>query len=127
MKKVRRFITGTFHSNKMNSDMNYRSSWELRYMEWLEENEDVIAYEYESMVIPYISNIRTSRVRKYFPDFYVIYADGRSFIVEIKPTRFLSRQTIKKKIAAGHDYALDHGHEYVVLTETDLKQLGILL
>ena len=42
-----KYITGEFQSNKCNSYVPYRSSYELAYLEQLEKDENVINFQYE--------------------------------------------------------------------------------
>jgi TnsA endonuclease N terminal len=74
----------------------YRSSWELKFMSYLDQHPDVIYWQSEELVIPYRSPI-DGRIHRYFPDFLVKKRekDGsvKTAIIEIKP----KQQTVPPK------------------------------
>jgi hypothetical protein len=120
-----------------------RSSWEVRVMNWLDRNPDVIQWGSEELIIPYISPV-DGRPHRYFPDFLVKVKtkDGKmkTMVVEIKPEREtkepkqrerITKQYINEVMTYGvnqakwkyaEEYCLDRGWEFKVLTE---KHLGI--
>lgn len=106
--------------------MNYRSGWELQFAQWLDASPQVKSFRYEPYVIEYISNQRTLRHRKYWPDFEVTYVDGRVELIEIKPKRKLTQITNIKKFAAAHAFCQTRNLSFKVVTEIDLKTLGLL-
>jgi hypothetical protein len=61
-----------------------RSSWERTFCQWLDNNEGVVAWASESIVIPYFDPVKGKK-RRYYPDFYLKTKNGDDFIVEIKP------------------------------------------
>jgi|TARA_R110000744_G_scaffold377858_1_gene493290 hypothetical protein len=68
----------------------YRSSYELKFMNWCDRNESIIGWASEELAIPYRSPM-DNRVHRYFPDFYieVKQSDGiQKFLIEVKPDRF---------------------------------------
>lgn len=107
-------------------ECKYRSGWEQKYMVHLDENPDVVTWSYEKLVIEYVSNQKTKRVRKYYPDFQVEYKDGKKVVVEIKPSRKLRQATVVKKIRAAMAWCTEHDVIYKVLTEIELKDIGLL-
>lgn len=86
------FLQGTYHPHNkakcLNKTCSYRSSYELRLMEWLDRSANVIRWSSEKIEIPYISPI-DGKQHRYYPDAYVELkqADGTigKFIIEIKP------------------------------------------
>lgn len=62
----------------------YRSSWELKMFIWCDNNNDIVRWNSEEVVIPYV-NPFDGRVHRYFTDVYVQYKDKGSFVYEIKP------------------------------------------
>jgi len=114
------------NSVKCQLPINYRSGWELAYAKWLDTNLDVVSYRYEPYPIEYISNYRTGKRRRYFPDFEVRMSDGSLLLVEIKPKKKLTLLTNIKKFAAASAMCVLNGITFQVLTEVDLKALGLL-
>ena len=95
-------------------------------MQYLDNNPDVVSWSYEKTVIEYISNIRTKKTRKYYPDFFVKYKNEKVEIIEVKPKRKLQQAIIKKKTSAAEQWCMTNGATYRILTEIELKELGLL-
>ena len=125
-KRKGHYITGSYTSTRSGQVCKYRSGWELKYMEHLDLNADVVAWSYESFTIEYLSNRKTGRMRKYIPDFKVEYVDGHTEVVEIKPSKRLTRPTVVKKLAAAQVWCGVNGVALKIITEVDLKGLGLL-
>ena len=73
----------------------YRSSWELRFFKWCDNNPNVIEWTSESVVIPYTSPI-DNKTHRYFVDNTVKIKEGDKlvkYLIEIKP----KKQTVKPK------------------------------
>ena len=66
----------------------YRSSWELSFCRFLDNNTNVLEWSSEEIAIPYIKPT-DGRIHRYFPDFWVKYKNKRGQIVqeviEVKP------------------------------------------
>lgn len=62
----------------------YRSRWELKLLNYLDQNPEVEKYASEEFFIPYYSPI-DNKYHRYFPDFWVRKANGESMIIEVKP------------------------------------------
>lgn len=66
----------------------HRSGWERQVMKYLDENEMVIEWSSEELIIPYFDPIE-NRKRRYFPDFWIKVKrpDGtfREYLWEVKP------------------------------------------
>jgi hypothetical protein len=95
-------------------------------MLWLDTNDNVKTYSYEALKIGYVSNQKSKKVRNYMPDFQVTMQDGKKLLVEIKPKRFLEKPINKKKFASAIEWCKENDHEFVVLTEIELRSLGVL-
>jgi len=95
-------------------------------MEYLDANVDVVSYEYEKLVIEYVSNVKTGRKRRYFPDFFIKYADGRTEVIEIKPLRRSMKPAVIKKSHAAIEWCLANNSRFVIVTEVELKKLGLI-
>ena len=95
-------------------------------MKHLDENPDVDDWSYEKIIIEYLSNIKTKKMRKYYPDFFVRYKDGREEIIEVKQKRKLGQATVKKKADAARQWCSDHGMTYKILTEIELRDMHII-
>jgi hypothetical protein len=121
--------------------ITYRSSWELKVFQKLDNSPSVLEWASESITIPY-NDKASGRLRRYFPDIWVKIKsiDGKikTMIVEIKPKReaqppergtktekrFLREcltyaKNISKWEAAGR-YCKQRGWEFRLLTEEEL-------
>lgn len=87
-------------------------------MEYLEKQESVISYTCESLKIPYTYR---KRKRHYIPDFLV-----GNVVIEIKPTRFMLKKINLAKFEAARAYCKENNLEFKILTEVDLRELGIV-
>jgi hypothetical protein len=105
-RKTSGYITGTHNSPKSPQPIKYRSSWEYYVCRFLDEDEDVLLYEYENFKIPYLANLRTKKTRNYIPDFTVIYKNGTRKIIEVKRKSALSNNLVQKKAAAAAQWCL---------------------
>lgn len=73
----------------------YRSSWELQYMMWLENNNNVVSWGSESTSITYYDN--DGKSRNYYPDFTQVMRDGTTYIIEVKPKKDIPRNAMDLK------------------------------
>lgn len=72
------------------SNIVYRSSWELKFMRYLDAHKDVLEWSSEEFSIPYRSPV-DGKVHRYFPDFKIkkknIDGTVEVAVVEIKPAK----------------------------------------
>lgn len=119
----------------------YRSGWEKRVMQWLDENINVLTWSSEEIVVPYISPI-DGKIHRYFVDFYVEAigknAEIKTMLLEIKPAAQTTEPKKKQKKTkqyitevvtyginqakwyAAKRYAESRGWEFKVVTEAEL-------
>jgi hypothetical protein len=119
----------------------YRSSWECRVMNWFDQNDDIISWASEELIVPYKSPI-DNRFHRYFPDFIVKVKtrDGtmKTLMIEVKPKKQTMPPEPKKRITkqyvtevttygvnqakwkAANEYCLDRGWEFKIMTEEHL-------
>jgi hypothetical protein len=122
----------------------YKSSWEEEAFKVCDNNPNVIEWGYEIVDIPYAvpgkTNPNVKRIKKYFPDLYVVSKTSdnkiRKQMIEIKPdkqtkpgrsrnpkTRLYEEYvfTINQlKWAAAEEWCKARGIEFVVVTEKSL-------
>ena len=126
-KKARKghYQRGTYISPTA-GECKYRSGWEQKVMIYLDSNPDVESWTYEQTVIEYVSNLRTKKVRRYFPDFFVKWRDGHSELIEVKPRRRMEQLVVRKKAEAARRWCEERGMTYRILSEIELKDMGLL-
>lgn len=89
----------------------YRSSWELTFMNFCDNNKHIIQWASESITIPYRHPL-TGKQTMYVPDFFVLYEtkDGkqRGELVEIKPksqSMIMEKQNPQQRATVAINYA----------------------
>ena len=119
-----KYLTGNFFSKKNNRHVKYRSSYELKFFQLLEEDTNVVSYEVEGIKIPY-KDLDNS-YKNYIPDVMVVYNTGEIHICEIKPNAMLDNIIVKRKAQACKTFLnklfnnSNIEYKYRFVTETDL-------
>lgn len=119
----------------------YRSSWELKFMMYLDAHPDVYSWASEEISIPYVSP-KDRKVHRYYPDFIVKRKNATSgkietLMIEVKPKVQTMAPKVKKnnrtyikevmtygvntaKWKAAKDYCEDKKWQFLILTEQEL-------
>jgi hypothetical protein len=97
----------------------YRSSWELKFYRWCDENDDIEYWGTESIAIKYYDP-QKKKMRRYYPDVFLKFKDNRMFIIEIKPAAQNNNPTNIAKWEAARIYAEKVGATFLVMNEKDL-------
>ena len=115
----------------------YRSGWELKFMNYLDRQPEVISWSSEEVIIPYKSPI-DNKFHRYYPDFWVKTLKGES-LIEIKPKRQTlppkenpkhRRRYLKEvktwginsaKFAAAEQFCKSKGWEWRIITDDVFK------
>lgn len=126
------------------TNITYRSLWERQVFKWLDDQSMVTKWSSEEVIIPYICKT-DGKPHRYFVDIKMTLADGRTFLVEVKPkkettppkkptkksrryiTEVMTYAKNQAKWEAAEEYAKDRGWKFEVWTEDTLKALGIRL
>ena len=121
------------------NNITYRSSWELNFCKFLDNNPNVLKWASEEITIPYIKPT-TGRQHRYYPDFYMEYINKRGEVVkeliEIKPEKQTRSSTAKRnktrlyeditfainkaKWIAAEKWCRQRGVHFRILTENQL-------
>lgn len=121
----------------------WRSTWERKVMDWLDQSESVVYWSSEELAIKYYNPV-DNKIHRYFPDFIIKVKkkDGTvmTHVVEVKP-EYQTKQPVRKrqtqkfineyitytvnqsKWKAATEFCKDRGWEFRILTE---KNLGIV-
>ncbi len=124
------------------NDVVYRSSWELKFMNWCDKNDSVLEWGSEVVIIPYQSPA-DKRVHRYFVDFYLKIKDRngieQKYLIEIKPKRYTEKPEKPKRVTkqfihelytyeinqakwkAAREFCADRNLKFLVLTEKELN------
>jgi len=121
-------------------DPVYRSSWELKFFRFCDDNINVVEWASEAVIIPYISPI-DKKVHRYHTDGIIAIKEAngiKKYIVEIKPSaqtklpvKGKKRQSTmvyetvryaqnQAKWDAARKWCQKHGYEFLILTELEL-------
>ena len=125
------------------TEIVYRSSWELKLMNKLDTNPNVISWGSETIIIPYRSPL-DNKIHRYYVDFIVtkINKDGKkeTVLIEVKPKSQTQQPKKGKKITkkfiseskawvvnqakwkACEDFCKNRNWSFQIFTE---KELGI--
>jgi hypothetical protein len=111
----------------------YRSSYELKFIMWLENSDKVARWGSECFYIPYMFVDGTTH--RYWPDYFVEFVDGTKMVVEVKPYN-QTKKPINENCWAAKEYAKNmckwkatmefckkKGYEFKILTEKTINQL----
>jgi len=142
----RKYIQGIFRPRhperyKGSQPILYRSSWELKFYRWCDNNSNVISWGSESVVIPYQSPL-DGKIHCYFVDGVLRLKDKNNkihnYLVEIKPLKQTlppnpNRKKTKSLLREQYMYAVNiakwqaakvwcdkNNYKFKILTEKDL-------
>lgn len=145
---MKKYYSGKFRPKNISkyegdyTNICYRSLWERQTLKFLDENASVIKYSSEEIVIPYRC-ATDNKLHRYFVDLKVTFANGQTYLVEIKPKsqtiqpKKKSRTTKayvnevmtwaknESKWKAASEYCKDRGWIFSIWTEDHLRSMGI--
>lgn len=117
----------------------YRSSWEMTFMQFCDNNPAVLQWASEAIHVNY-RNPFTGKNTIYVPDFLVIYVDKNGQrhgeVIEVKPTKETSLKEAKSvrdkaavalnmyKWEAARKFCAAQGLSFRVVTEQDIYHQG---
>lgn len=111
----------------------YRSSYELKFILWLESNSKIKQWASECICIPYMFVDGTTH--RYYPDYFVEFVDGTKMVIEIKPYNqtkkpinencWAAKEYTKNKCkwVAAIEFCKKKGYAFKILTEKTINQL----
>lgn len=117
------------------SNPKFRSSWELMFMQFCDNNPAILEWDSEGLRIPYRNPI-TGKQTIYIPDFLIFYIDKKgkkhAELIEIKPKKEALHENAKSqwdkaalltnyaKWDAASKWAKRNGVFFRVITEDDM-------
>jgi hypothetical protein len=118
----------------------YRSSWELTFMKFCDNNPSIQQWASEPLQIPYRDPL-TGKPTVYVPDFLIVYLDKNSKkhveMIEIKPSNQMLREKVGKnpynqaqfvknqaKWAAAGNFCKNQNIVFRVINEKDIFHNG---
>jgi hypothetical protein len=120
------YKNGIFHSNKLNRNFYYRSSWEKFVLEYLDKHPNIEYFAVEPFSIKYFDPV-TKTNKNYIPDFLVEFDCGIREIWEVKPSTFVENdETVKAKIKALNVFISNNNiniHNGFLITENEIEMM----
>jgi len=117
MSRRRRTFTNSKHGwvkTQKGGKIYVRSSWEKQFAQILDEDNNVLNFQYEPIAIRY--NYKGGK-RNYYPDFLVRMRNGDMVLCEVKPKELIDYGKNKPKAAAGRRFCKKMGWTYKIITE----------
>jgi len=116
--------------------------WEKWCFMWCDENNSIVEWSSEEIVIPYYYDV-DKKYHRYFIDLKIKFAEGTVLLIEIKPEKQTkppvgkrkTKQYIKESLTyvknmnkwnAASEYAKDRGWKFEIWTERELENLNIM-
>lgn len=118
-----------YYSSCKNDPIIYRSGLELQFIQYCENNTNIIKWASEPMEIKYNCRL-DNKEHRYFPDYVIENAKGDRCIVEVKPydqtkkpnsqDSMWAKETWIKNIdkwTAAKEFAEKHDMKFIIVTE----------
>ena len=84
-----------------------RSSWERRFCNWCDINENIVEWGSEEFFIKYVSPV-DNRFHRYYPDFLIKVkestGDIKTYVIEVKPKKQTRPPKKRKKVTQSYLY-----------------------
>lgn len=119
--------------SQQNEPIIYRSSYEKKFIHWLESSDRVLHWGSECVCIPYTG--ADGQPHHYYPDYVVEFANGTKCLIEIKPHSQTVRpdprclhavEEFKKNVLkwlAAKEFCERNGMAFKIITEHTLNRL----
>lgn len=111
----------------------YRSSYERKFIVWLENSEQVKNWGSECIRIPYL--YIDGKMHSYYPDYFVEMVDGTKMVVEIKPSS-QTKRPVNENTWVGKEYRKNmckwkatmefcqaKGYKFKIITEKTINNI----
>lgn len=114
------YHNGLYFSKKNNTTIRYRSSYELKFFQMLEEDKNILNYLSEAFTVPYHDG--QENLRTYVPDILALTKTGTVIVYEVKPNDMVGDIDVQRKALACKRYIKQNfgKGEYKFITEKDL-------
>ena len=86
-----------------------RSTWERKFCNWCDINENILEWGSDEFWIPYRSPI-DNKTHRYFPDFIIKVKEStgevKTYVIEVKPKRQTNPPIKKKRVSKSYLYEI---------------------
>jgi hypothetical protein len=119
--------------SQQNEPIVYRSSYEKKFIQWLERSDKVLHWGSECICIPYTG--ADGKPHHYYPDYVVEFVNGNKCLIEIKPYALTLKpdprcewamEEYKKNVLkwlAADEFCKRNGLSFKVITEHTIGRL----
>lgn len=104
--------SGSVYLEKFNKTVEYESLQEKNILELIELSENIIDIKVQSIVIDYSVN---GHEYKYYPDFQVLFNDGKMAIIEVKDIYHMGEYFVREKYKALKQFCKKNGMGYLMI------------
>lgn len=104
--------------------IKYRSSWELVFMQFCDNNDKILQWASEPMRIPY-RNPLNGKPTVYVPDFLIMYQSGNKTVTELIEIKPKKQTMIQEKISNRDKLAVAINHSKWAAASNWCKRTGI--
>ena len=84
-----------------------RSSWERRFCNWCDINENIVEWGSEEFFIKYVSPV-DNRFHRYYPDFIIKVKENtgklKTYVIEVKPLKQTKSPKKRKRVTQSYLY-----------------------
>ena len=105
---------GTIHLIKQNKDVEYESFSEKKVLELLSYCPYILDIKVQSLIIEYKVN---DKKHLYYPDFQILFDDGRMAIIEVKDYFSMGDYIVKNKYNVLKDFCERKGIGYMMIDD----------
>jgi len=116
-------VIGRIYSNKNMSNIYYQSSYEKRFIELIEQDDNIKAYYRPKFEIRY--SLDGLKIKRYYPDFILEYFDDCREMIEVKPLKLINDEKVLAKAKAATEFCNENNMRYRIVTEKDLFKESI--
>jgi hypothetical protein len=113
-------MSGSYPSVKNNRLIPFESLLEADLIVLMEQDQSIMAYAAQPETFRW--KTPSKQVRRYTPDFLVIYSDGQRAYREVKPSRYMNRDwTLGGRRARIEMECLARGASFEIWTEKEIR------
>jgi len=112
-------IIGFYPSIKMGRMVAFESTIERDLLYLLDFDASIADYSEQPLVIDYVME---GKKYTYTPDFEVKFTDGNHSLIECKPEELVNSAKNQPKFNAGRAWCHENSWDYVIVTDTKLRQ-----
>ncbi len=105
---------GSVYLDSINKNIKYESYSEKKILELLDLFEDIKDIKSQSIALSYDFD---GKSHKYYPDFQVLFKDGKMAIIEVKDLFHMGEAVVKEKYKALVKYCEQNGIGYLMIDE----------